>query len=595
MKSVKVLGSGVPYLDGAEHELLTIMQQAQDRSTGSDELAHQIHDWPTEYHLSRARVNILKPFNLPEGTRVLDIGCGTGALVRQFAEWGNEVVGLEGSYERCLVAAERVREFDNVEIVFGSLDEFADEYNGPKFDFIMICGVLEYSGSDIGGESGPLNMLAMAKSLLADEGVVAIAIENKLGVKYISGHNEDHLGKPLVGLQNYLNQKTGIQTWSKLGLSNLIKKAGFNELKFFAPFPDYKTPKIVVSEDLWNEPDGRQIAQNFLRTPIRDKSHQPAFDVDLVTFWQGYLDLTSPLDVANSFLVTVTKTNTHTHPFIKTGLLWIGNEDRLKKFDNSQVLVSKNGVLELQVENNQDIQLSNLTFKRKACSVIVGINLEDFIIESLRNKKGIEAYQVFEPWWNLAKKLVAIDDKLINFDALPRNFIKSGTGDWVFIDYEWYWNKPISLQIIFLRSIYYLFSERILKLQMPFIIEYPTLKDFAIKLAQHLSLELNDKSFLEAAIFTSEVNALVTGKSDGNDVDLFLKQFGILPGAEKFFELQSRSERETLAFEREALIYDRDAIRLRLDNLLNSFSWKITKILRLPKRIFQEISKNAKK
>ena len=52
---MEVIGQGVDYLDGAEDELLKIMTEASDRSSGSDELAARIHDWPTKYHLSPQR------------------------------------------------------------------------------------------------------------------------------------------------------------------------------------------------------------------------------------------------------------------------------------------------------------------------------------------------------------------------------------------------------------------------------------------------------------------------------------------------------------------------------------------------------------
>ena len=289
-KKIEILGVGVPYLDGAEDELLEIMRSTTDRSVGSDELAGQIRDWPTEYHLTRSRANLLKPFQLNSGHRVLDVGCGTGALTRQFAEWGCEVIGLEGSMARCEVANERIREFDNAKIICGNLDEYAQVYQNEKFDFIMLCGVLEYSGAEIGGEGGPIKMLRTLKSLLKPSGILVIAIENKLGLKYLAGFNEDHLSKPLIGLQDYLPEVTGIHTWSKPELQKLISDSGFESTVWYAPYPDYKTPTMVLAESLWNTPDGKLIAKNFVRNPIKDSSNQPAFDLDTVSFWQSFQD-----------------------------------------------------------------------------------------------------------------------------------------------------------------------------------------------------------------------------------------------------------------------------------------------------------------
>ena len=50
--------------DGAEDRLESILREAADRSTASDDLASRISDWPTRYHLDRRRTNLLRPLRL---------------------------------------------------------------------------------------------------------------------------------------------------------------------------------------------------------------------------------------------------------------------------------------------------------------------------------------------------------------------------------------------------------------------------------------------------------------------------------------------------------------------------------------------------
>jgi len=100
VSGIRVLDSTIDYADGAEDRLLEILGQADDLSSLSDELAAQINDWPTRYHLARERSNLLRPLQIAAGLRVLEIGAGTGAISRYLGETGASVVALEGSLPR---------------------------------------------------------------------------------------------------------------------------------------------------------------------------------------------------------------------------------------------------------------------------------------------------------------------------------------------------------------------------------------------------------------------------------------------------------------------------------------------------------------
>src|SRR5687768_17365235 len=87
------------YSDGQEVEdgILATLKGTTDLSVGSPELAARIVDWPTEYHFSDARANLLRHLPLGPGVRVLELGAGCGALTRFLGERGCEVVSVEGS------------------------------------------------------------------------------------------------------------------------------------------------------------------------------------------------------------------------------------------------------------------------------------------------------------------------------------------------------------------------------------------------------------------------------------------------------------------------------------------------------------------
>ena len=96
----------IDYSDGEEVEqrLQHIIDTASDISSLSPELRQHCTDWPTIYHLSGLRANILRPFEISEEHDVLEIGAGCGALSRYLGECGASVLALEGSLRRACIA-----------------------------------------------------------------------------------------------------------------------------------------------------------------------------------------------------------------------------------------------------------------------------------------------------------------------------------------------------------------------------------------------------------------------------------------------------------------------------------------------------------
>ncbi len=90
-------------------------------------------------------------------------------------------------------------------------------------------------------------MLEKAKSMLHPGGVLIIAIENQLGLKYLSGYSEDHLGRPMLGIEDQYTAST-VVTFGKRELTRRVVAAGFTEQQFWFPFPDYKLPVFALSD-----------------------------------------------------------------------------------------------------------------------------------------------------------------------------------------------------------------------------------------------------------------------------------------------------------------------------------------------------------
>lgn len=85
------------YSDGLESEryLQRVFDAAQDLGTRSAELEQHIKDWPSEYHLTTKRAQLLAGFSFDRSLRVLEVGCGCGAITRHLGE--NRSTGSRGT------------------------------------------------------------------------------------------------------------------------------------------------------------------------------------------------------------------------------------------------------------------------------------------------------------------------------------------------------------------------------------------------------------------------------------------------------------------------------------------------------------------
>lgn len=201
--------------------------------------------WPVLYHLARQRENIIAPMDIKETDCVLEIGAGMGAVTGAIACRCKKVDCIELSERRSLANAYRNRNYDNIKIYVGN---FQDIEIKEKYDVITLVGVFEYAGYYISSDSPFIDFLKNIKGMLKENGKLYIAIENKLGLKYFAGCAEDHLGKPFVGIEGY-SKEDHVQTFTKSQLEKMLTETGYNDIYFYYPYPDYKLPLEIYSDD----------------------------------------------------------------------------------------------------------------------------------------------------------------------------------------------------------------------------------------------------------------------------------------------------------------------------------------------------------
>lgn len=201
------------------------------------------NEWAILYQLSSSRKNIVSVINIDKNQNVLEIGSGMGAITGALAEKANYVDCIDLSKRRSYANAYRNQKYSNITIHVGN---FEDIILDKKYDIVVVIGVLEYAGSFLNSKEPYMQFLSNISNLLNDNGKVYIAIENKFGLKYFAGCNEDHLGRPFVGIEGYSDKK--VRTFSYSEISELLN-INFKDIYFYFPFPDYKLPSVIYSED----------------------------------------------------------------------------------------------------------------------------------------------------------------------------------------------------------------------------------------------------------------------------------------------------------------------------------------------------------
>ena len=290
---------GSTYRDGAEEVALQIVSAAKDRSAASDEMVRAAVGWAQRYHFDPARANIVRCLDLPPTARVLEIGAGCGAVTRYLGERCAAVDALEPVQARAEVARVRTADLPHVDVVVGML---ADVPAQPTYDVVVVIGVLEYvadGAADLAPYKGFLDDVA---ARLVDGGTLVLAIENRLGVKYVVGAPEDHTNRVFDSIEGYPRGGRA-RTFSRRELEELVAGSGLQPVTRVA-FPDYKIPRAVFGE---LPATTRSLLHRIPEFPSPDWRAQRPRLADERSVWRTLVDAGLDREFGNSFLVLAGK------------------------------------------------------------------------------------------------------------------------------------------------------------------------------------------------------------------------------------------------------------------------------------------------
>lgn len=486
------------YSEGAvEDELLKFVQEHTEAEYNR-EIAKS-GKWSMLYHLSHIRGNLVDFLPITENQKVLEVGSGCGAVTGTLAAKAGKVTCIELSLKRSMINAWRHMDCSNIEILVGNFQDIEKTLT-DRYDYIMLVGVLEYAGSYINDPSPYEKFLGLLSGHLAQGGQIAVAIENKYGMKYFAGCGEDHTGILYDGIEGYPSTD-GVRTFSREGL---MKLAGSQKLEceFYYPFPDYKLPVTVYSDKrLPRIGELAGTSRNFDRERFNAFDEGMALDETVREgrfpfFSNSFLALLSREERIESFSVRHPLYSKHSNErsldfCIRTDLEEDGNGRKvIVKYPLSDGAVEHLERMARSYEK-QCMLFEGTKIKPNACKRIndgegrlkrlefeylTGPTLDDELATCVSEKRTDDGILVIRSFCDTLRALASDHDfemtdgfsgifgnvmlpqgmktmLITNLDLIFTNFIMNG--GWNVIDYEWTFDFPVPVDFVIYRAIFY--------------------------------------------------------------------------------------------------------------------------------------------
>lgn len=212
-----------------------------------------------EYITDDGRANWAYGLSLPQGSRVLDAGCGWGTLSFSLAKLCKEVFALDIVSQRLGLVRQRCRDEkqENVFPVCGEINRlpFPDDF----FDLVVLNGVLEWIPSVEEGSKPCASQLEALKEIfrvLKKGARLYLAIENRWAAINFLGFRDTHSGlrfvpilpRFLADIYSRLVRGKDFReyTYTYREYQALLKKSGFDNAVFYAPLPTYRRFQYMI-------------------------------------------------------------------------------------------------------------------------------------------------------------------------------------------------------------------------------------------------------------------------------------------------------------------------------------------------------------
>ena len=572
------------------------------------------------YFLSPLRHDLFKWYPFKEDGSLLEIGASYGQLTSLFTSKVDHVVAVEDRKIKCDIISKRA---ENATVL---LSDFNDLQLDEKFDYIVLCNIFEYAKSFYDSENPYVDYLNYLKGFLKEDGVILMALSNRLGLKYFAGFKEEHTSQYFTGIEGYKNIDY-VQTFSKPEITNIIENAGFSNYKFFYVYPDHVFTEVITTDKLINKMPFNGINEYA--------------DERILFFDEIRLNLTLSQDnmsqyFANSFLIEIRSSDmnylTDKINYIKAGsqrkeefqiFTTIWDDGKVSKspgspkanahvkrmFDECKGTMGKIRCLDAEMKGDTLYYdfLNEHSYESMIMEALIDDDKDKFF-KLLEDFYDALFYGSFESDEYANEEFLSVfkDKSDIKFHCHEKTYLDLNlgnifmiNGEFICVDYEWIFDFKIPLEYIFFRTInHHLFGNKLIH-------EFTNYEE----IFDHFNLDIKNRSLfqgwecdflryiLERPPFTKSKIITLENIEKYDNFEEYVNKYN-------YMFSRNLNPYKWNSFKREIIMNQQKDIDLKnkeikrknkelkkknkeIESLLNSKSWKITKPLRKVKSIIK--------
>ncbi|WP_197018721.1 adenylyltransferase/cytidyltransferase family protein [Selenomonas sp. ND2010] len=136
--------------------------------------------------------------------------------------------------------ADMLRQVFQMDVVTAGLEQISSIEG--KFDYVVAISTLEQA-------IDPVEVLVGLRQLLVEDGVLLLAMNNRLGMRYFCGDRDLYTNKIFDGIEDY---RQGQSSWGRMyargEIESMLDTAGWSRRKFYSVLPNLEEPVFLFAD-----------------------------------------------------------------------------------------------------------------------------------------------------------------------------------------------------------------------------------------------------------------------------------------------------------------------------------------------------------